>query len=275
MTKSEELESTVKKPDQTSVNVTNMSHPFQQPSSLNGTESDDMDEKNQHQQVRDEDDQEEEEEEVTRVRVQALDEIVSVNSFFTGAVFIGLSQNNNSSLVAHSSNDPCYATPRILRQLFLLEILSFACFLTSSLFAQGLKVHLILCHFCHYHSFFGGGRTTETDRGNRSPRTFGLTAGTRKNGKGGTSLKDPRFNRGSPQRRDHPRLLRMGILAISAASLCGTAFLVLSIVMIVQLRLGLLTCYSSWAKFATVPLVLLVSCGAFVFSTSVFVAFRD
>lgn len=204
------------------------------------------------------------------IRVQALDEVVSVNSFFTGAVFIGLAQSNDRNLVAKGPGDPCFAPMHLVRQLVLLEVLAFSCFLMSSLVAQGLKLHLILCRLCtERRSAAEVSRIAQTLACTHRPEEIcGCTqqqtlAYVHKPVAGG--------------RHSHKacvRFLRFGILATSVGSLCGTAFLILSIIIIIQLRLGLLSCESAWAKLAAIPLVLLVFFGVLVFASSIFVAFR-
>ena len=78
----------------------------------------------------------------TQVHVQALDEIVSVNSFFTVAVFIGLSFTNPTSqanLVAS-----CVVGNEYRSYLLILEVVAFGSYLMSSLIAQGLKLLIVL-----------------------------------------------------------------------------------------------------------------------------------
>ncbi|KAK3031850.1 hypothetical protein RJ639_035987 [Escallonia herrerae] len=76
----------------------------------------------------------------TSVHVTALDAIVNVNSLFTVAVFIGLS----FSSPAGSSTGSCNATNDDVRKLVVFEVVSFSCFLFSSLVAQGLKLSINL-----------------------------------------------------------------------------------------------------------------------------------
>ncbi|XP_057985126.1 uncharacterized protein LOC110652445 isoform X1 [Hevea brasiliensis] len=75
------------------------------------------------------------------IHQKALDDLVNVNSLFTIAVFVGLSF---ASPGQHSlENRPeCDADPGMAMRLILYEVISFACFLLSSLVAKTLKVHL-------------------------------------------------------------------------------------------------------------------------------------
>ncbi|XP_047979560.1 uncharacterized protein LOC125221483 [Salvia hispanica] len=79
----------------------------------------------------------------TVIHVTALDGIVTMNSLFTAAMFIGLSmtapENATTVLVA-----ACTAKPETVRQLIVYEVLSFSCFLFSSLLAQSLKLQINL-----------------------------------------------------------------------------------------------------------------------------------
>ncbi|KAI9165728.1 hypothetical protein LWI28_019461 [Acer negundo] len=77
--------------------------------------------------------------EIIGVHLKALDDLVNVNSLFTIAVFIGMSvaSPNQHSLEIRQE---CDAGPLFSKRLILYEIVSFACFLLSSLSAKSLKV---------------------------------------------------------------------------------------------------------------------------------------
>ena len=74
---------------------------------------------------------------------KALDDLVNVNSLFTIAVFVGLSvaSRNQHSL---ENRQECDAGPDVAKRLVVFEVISFACFLLSSLIAKSLKVYLNL-----------------------------------------------------------------------------------------------------------------------------------
>ncbi|KAJ7534593.1 hypothetical protein O6H91_13G101500 [Diphasiastrum complanatum] len=77
----------------------------------------------------------------TQIHVKALDAVVSVNSFFTVAVFLGLSFD-----VPQKSATPvsaCVPGANVVKYLLVFEVVSFGCFLFSSLIAQGMKLRLI------------------------------------------------------------------------------------------------------------------------------------
>ncbi|ERM96208.1 hypothetical protein AMTRI_Chr09g14740 [Amborella trichopoda] len=73
--------------------------------------------------------------------------------------------------------------------------------------------------------------------------------------------------------RINGRLLRIGMLGSAAGSVLGCVFLVLSIVNVVQIRLGTLTCGSHPAAQAVWTLVVLVSTALVVYISTVLYAF--
>ncbi|TXG60700.1 hypothetical protein EZV62_015273 [Acer yangbiense] len=77
--------------------------------------------------------------EIIDVHLTALDDLVNVNSLFTIAVFIGMSiaSPNQHSLEIRQE---CDTGPILSKRLILYEVVSFACFLLSSLLAKSLKV---------------------------------------------------------------------------------------------------------------------------------------
>ncbi|CAM6094289.1 unnamed protein product [Calypogeia fissa] len=170
---------------------------------------------------------------VTQVHVTTLDEVVSVNSSFCVAVFIGLSfsPNPNVPTLLAPSDPHCQAGLETYRYLLVFEVLSFSCFLFSSLIAHGIKLYIVL----------GNGKEPE-------------------------NVKSASVNN---------RLLRVGILFAAVGSAVGSIFLTFSLVNIVQIKLGSFTCGSIWTQRTTIPLVVLVSTGVAMFTSSVFLAFRS
>ncbi|GAY51638.1 Maternal effect embryo arrest protein [Citrus sinensis] len=73
------------------------------------------------------------------VHLKALDDLVNVNSLFTIAVFVGLSlaSRDQRSLDDRLECDPDVS---VGKRLILYEVISFACFLLSSLCSKSLKV---------------------------------------------------------------------------------------------------------------------------------------
>ncbi|XP_062200226.1 uncharacterized protein LOC133902917 [Phragmites australis] len=71
------------------------------------------------------------------LHAKALEGIVTANSFFTAAVFIGI---NGTMLPSPSIPQHCVPSADIIQSLFLFEVLSFSFYLVSSLIAQGMKL---------------------------------------------------------------------------------------------------------------------------------------
>ncbi|KAJ7217507.1 hypothetical protein O6H91_Y470500 [Diphasiastrum complanatum] len=169
----------------------------------------------------------------TQIHVTALDAVVSVNSFFTVAVFIGLSvsANNNSASQHTNSTSPvsaCVPGEKTVKYLLVFEVVAFSCFLFSSLVAHGMKLYII---------FF-----------NSNDRQEALAA------------------------TISHKFLRLGMIASAMGSIAGTLFLLLSMINIIQLRLGSLYCGHVWPERAAIPLIILVGSGVITFISSVFYA---
>lgn len=79
----------------------------------------------------------------TSVHVNALDGIVSVNSLFTMALFIGFSLTLPANATTVSSA-ACTTSQETVRQLIVFEVVAFSFFLFSSLIAQSLKLAINL-----------------------------------------------------------------------------------------------------------------------------------
>ncbi|XP_024532401.1 uncharacterized protein LOC9640190 [Selaginella moellendorffii] len=164
----------------------------------------------------------------TQVHVTTLDEVVSVNSFFTIAVFLGLSF---SSTKAADLETDCPVGPDAVKYLLLYEVLAFASFLFSSLVAHGLKLYII----------FANSNLIEE----------------------------------SQAAEINNRLLRIGMLASAIGSVAGTIFLMLSMISLIELRLGPFSCDSSWTERTGIPFIVLSSSGLLIFISSVLFAFIE
>ncbi|KAL3653247.1 hypothetical protein CASFOL_002928 [Castilleja foliolosa] len=79
----------------------------------------------------------------TSVHVTALDGIVSVNSLFTMAIFIGFSLTVPEAASAAASVE-CHVSRQTVRRLIVFEVVSFSFFLFSSLIAQSMKLAINL-----------------------------------------------------------------------------------------------------------------------------------
>ncbi|XP_030470273.1 uncharacterized protein LOC115688569 [Syzygium oleosum] len=80
-------------------------------------------------------------EEAVGVHQKALDDLVTVNSLFTAAVFVGLAFASSGQQNIEG-NKQCEAGIHVARRLVKNEVISFACYLFSSLVAKALKTHL-------------------------------------------------------------------------------------------------------------------------------------
>eukprot|EP01018_Ginkgo_biloba_P018435 Gb_38164 [translate_table: standard] len=160
----------------------------------------------------------------TSIHVTALDGLVSVNSLFTVAVFVGLSLATPGQRSLEDTG-ACDAGEDIAKNLLVFEVVAFSSFLFSSLIAQGLKLAIIL-----------------------------------NNSKEVTEAFKAHINNA---------LLRLGMLASAFGSVMGCIFLVLSMVNVIQIRLGLLSCGSASAARATIYLVSLVSTALVMYISTV------
>ncbi|XP_037437639.1 uncharacterized protein LOC119305139 [Triticum dicoccoides] len=141
-----------------------------------------------------------------RVHEKALESMVTANGFFSTAIFVGL-----SGTVTPSPGIPtnCLAGNDISSQLVLFELLSFGCYLASTLVGHGTRLNII--------------HLIET----------------------------------TSREKEEPMVLRykmvMGLSML--LSILGGLFLLISIIHLVQLKFGLLSCGG------TVPWVLLIVLG--------------
>ena len=158
-----------------------------------------------------------------KVHIRTLDDLVNVNTLFTLAVFVGLSQ---ASPGTHSleNREECNAGPRVAKMLVLYEVVAFACFLLSSLVAKVLKLFL--------------------------------------------SLDSTRFT-----------FVRQGfvlkdflLILTASASVSGIILLLLSVVNVVQVRIGLYSCASAEARKAIWALCTIVAIALVIYIVSISVA---
>ncbi|KAK3444023.1 hypothetical protein EUGRSUZ_A00231 [Eucalyptus grandis] len=83
------------------------------------------------------------------VHQNALDDLVNVNTLFTAAVFVGLAFANAGQQNIEG-NKQCEAGVRVARRLVKNEVISFACYLFSSLVAKSLKTYLFTYLLSHH-----------------------------------------------------------------------------------------------------------------------------
>lgn len=172
----------------------------------------------------------------TSIHITALDGIINVNSLFTLAVFIGLTWNPtdpNNSLIDPGRQTDCSPGSKVAEDLVIFHVCSFGCFLFSSLIALGLKQAIRLSRSAHW---------------DRTLWTIDLA-------------------------HVNKTALRVGYLVSAVGSVCGSVFLMLALVNVVQIKLGMLGCGSRHTYGAVVPLVILVPSGLFIYVCMVFYAF--
>ncbi|CAL5033962.1 unnamed protein product [Urochloa decumbens] len=179
------------------------------------------------------------------VHVKALEGIVSANTFFTVAVFIGI-----TGTITPSSTIPpaCVAGDDIARNFFLFEILSFGFYLLSSLVAQGMKLAVTLLAA---DEFYGDGDQKPPPSDDCEEMPAWRAAGPRE------------------RRRAVLRFARPMMLLAAGCSIMGTFFLLLSMVDAIQLKFGLVSCGSTLAVGATLGLSALVLAGLIFYGSTV------
>ncbi|KAL1818686.1 hypothetical protein ACET3Z_013555 [Daucus carota] len=154
--------------------------------------------------------------------VKLLDDLVNVNSLFTLAVFVGLSQAS-PGIRSLENRHECDAGPGVAKMLVLYEVVAFACFLLSSLVAKVLKLILSL-----------DGKKISIIRQ-------------------GFDVKD-------------------ALLLLTAfSSVTGIILLTLSVVNVVQIRIGLYSCGSAEARKAIWALCTIVAIALVIYVVSIIV----
>ncbi|KAI7982258.1 hypothetical protein LOK49_LG15G00957 [Camellia lanceoleosa] len=145
---------------------------------------------------------------------KAVDDLVNVNKLFTLAVFLGLAL---ATTRPHSlaNRAECNVGIRVSKRLIVFEVLSFSCFLSSTLVAMAVKLHLNMSR----------------SRGGSLEMQF-------------LCVKHQRE--------------RMVFVA-GLTSFLAYFFLMLSIVDIIQIRLGKMSCYGAKSLTASVSVVSIIS----------------
>lgn len=162
---------------------------------------------------------------VKEAHLNALDDIVSINSLFMFAVFVGISMaaRGQQSL---ETREECQAGVEYKKMLLLYEVIAFACFVLSSLVAKVIKLHLII-------------------NGEKKYYPFVLD---------GFDLKD------------------FMLILVAASSVVGIVLVTLSVVYVVQIRIGLFSCGTVVVKCAVVCLGMIVGVGLVIYVVSIVVA---
>lgn len=173
-----------------------------------------------------------------RLHETGLDTLTFVNLILSGVMFIGLNFSDTSSTL--EAGDPCAAPASLIKWIVLLEVLAFAFYMLSGLIAQGIKLQLNL-------KYAGMPAPTDQDACAQFFKEVIIPF--------------------------QQKIMRFGMRVTAAGTLVGTIFLTLSIVAVIEVKLGLLTCSTShWSLAAVIPLVICVFVGI---STVVSTAFYD
>ncbi|XP_057953185.1 uncharacterized protein LOC131147685 [Malania oleifera] len=169
----------------------------------------------------------------TSTHIMALDGIVTVNSLFTIAVFLGLSFNlsDPQTTLVYAADPACVADTSIAERLISFHVYSFSSFLFSSLLASSIKQAI---------------KVSSAGDGER---------------------------RNSPSEHVNRTALRSVLLASAAGSVSGCAFLTLALVDLVQIKLGTLACRNPYSFAAAGPLVILVPSALLAYVCIVLYAF--
>ncbi|CAD6264354.1 unnamed protein product [Miscanthus lutarioriparius] len=178
--------------------------------------------------------------------VKALEGIVSANTFFTVAVFIGITGTITPSSTIHPA---CVAGDDIARNFFLFEILSFGFYLLSSLVAQGMKLTITLLAS---DDFYGDGDAQKPPPSDDCEEM-------------------PAWRAAAPRERRRAvlRFAQPMMLLAAGCSIMGTFFLLLSMVDAIQLKFGILSCFIPLAVGATFALSALVVGGLLFYGSTV------
>ncbi|XP_039159247.1 uncharacterized protein LOC104423545 [Eucalyptus grandis] len=75
---------------------------------------------------------------------KVLDDVVSLNSLFTVAVFVGLSFAQPGKVQSLEDDNTCHSDTKMRKRLVAFEIASFSCFVFSGFLAKTVKIYLYI-----------------------------------------------------------------------------------------------------------------------------------
>ncbi|KAJ9176681.1 hypothetical protein P3X46_011967 [Hevea brasiliensis] len=168
----------------------------------------------------------EELEKFKQVQTSALDDLVSVNSLFTIAIFLGLSFASPTEQ-SIDNRPECAPDVKMEKRLVMYEVVSFACFLLSSLVAKSLKL------FINF-------QNTKDDLDIGNPHPYQVI---------------------KPSRG-------FMILLSVLASTVGVVFLTLSMVDVVQIKIGKMSCGIHETQAAVISLCTIVALALIIYLPS-------
>ncbi|KAK3408914.1 hypothetical protein EUGRSUZ_J01058 [Eucalyptus grandis] len=154
---------------------------------------------------------------------KVLEDIVSLNSLLTVAVFIGLSDAQPGQVQSLQDDDTCHPDAKIRKRLVAFEIASFSCFVFSGFLAKTVKIFLYI---------------------------YKKQDGTKKN----------------PQRRWRSLV---GFYLSIYGTMAGCLLLLLAMVDVVQMKLGRLSCDSTYSVSTVTVMVSTIGLSLLIYFTTV------
>lgn len=179
------------------------------------------------------------------MHVTALDSVENVNSLFTIAIFLGLESDMLSPEEMQSLNvrEECQPGTNTAKMIVLFEILSFSFYLFSAVVAQSIKLSLNLQP-----------PDQAVAKDAATAEWFWLAA----------------VRSFSPAVDD--ALLTTGVILSAMSSVIGCLFLLVSVVYVIELRLGVLSCMAASTIVSVAFLIPLSLVGIIIY---IFVAFNE
>ncbi|KAF8033398.1 hypothetical protein BT93_D2108 [Corymbia citriodora subsp. variegata] len=150
---------------------------------------------------------------------KVLDDVVSLNSLFTVAVFIGLSFAQPGQVQSLADDPSCHPGANLRRRLVAFEIASFSCFIFAGFLAKSVKVFLY---------------TSENQDALKRERYKKFKE---------EKEKEKEKEKESPH---HKSMSIIGFYLSIYGTMVGCSLLLLAMVDVVQIKLGLLSCRSKF-----------------------------
>ncbi|XP_010054762.2 uncharacterized protein LOC104443106 [Eucalyptus grandis] len=161
---------------------------------------------------------------------KVLDDIVSLNSLFTVAVFIGLSFAQPGQVQSLADDPRCHPGANLRKRLVAFEIASFSSFIFAGFLAKSVKVFLYISK-----------KRDALEREN---------------------------NNNSLEGKDNPHRRLMSVIGFYLSiygTMVGCSLLLLAMVDVVQIKLGLLSCRSKFTVATVCAMVGVIGLGLLTF----------
>ncbi|KAI3427737.1 uncharacterized protein J3R85_009312 [Psidium guajava] len=170
---------------------------------------------------------------------RVLDDVVSLNSLFTIAVFIGLSFAQPGHVQSLEDDPSCDSVATERKRLVFYEIVSFSCFIFSGVLAKTVKIFL-----------YTSEKQDALDREE----------------KGNV---DPRNSEEEKQKAYRKGWSLIGFYLSIYGTMLGCLLLLLAMVDIVQIKLGRLSCHSKFTFTTVWVMVSIIGLSLLIFSFAV------